>query len=199
MTENESHLPLSGITALELGHAILGPSCGQILADMGADVIHVERAPEGDYTRNLPGMGSGFHSYFNRNKRSLVVDLKSEKGKDLLKKLIASADVMYDNFGPGAVDLLPLAMVNPSFPGWERDLRQAVEELGCVGCGIVPNYHGYTVYDPCANALLRTLGEMGLPALVFVRLWDERSHHWRMQVPPLAVEDLDRYGRRRPD
>ena len=108
MTENESHLPLplSGIKALELGHAILGPSCGQILADMGADVIHVERAPEGDYTRNLPGMGSGFHSYFNRNKRSLVVDLKSEQGKDLLKKLIASADVMYDNFGPGAVDRL---------------------------------------------------------------------------------------------
>lgn len=108
MTENESHLPLplSGIKALELAHAILGPSCGQILADMGADVIHVERAPEGDYTRNLPGMGSGFHSYFNRNKRSLVVDLKSEQGKDLLKKLIASADVMYDNFGPGAVDRL---------------------------------------------------------------------------------------------
>ena len=108
MTENDSHLllPLSGIKALELAHAILGPSCGQILADMGADVIHVERAPEGDYTRNLPGMGSGFHSYFNRNKRSLVVDLKSEQGKDLLKKLIASADVMYDNFGPGAVDRL---------------------------------------------------------------------------------------------
>ena len=108
MTDNESHLPLplSGIKALELAHAILGPSCGQILADMGADVIHVERAPEGDYTRNLPGMGSGFHSYFNRNKRSLVVDLKSEQGKDLLKKLIASADVMYDNFGPGAVDRL---------------------------------------------------------------------------------------------
>jgi len=106
MPENENHLPLSGIKALELAHAILGPSCGQILADMGADVIHVERAPEGDYTRNLPGMGSGFHSYFNRNKRSIVVDLKSERGKDLLKKLIASADVMYDNFGPGAVDRL---------------------------------------------------------------------------------------------
>jgi len=93
MTVNETQLPLplSGIKVLELGHAILGPSCGLVLADMGADVIHVERAPEGDYTRNLPGMGSGFHSYFNRNKRSLVLDLKSDQGKDLLKKLIASA------------------------------------------------------------------------------------------------------------
>ena len=106
MTDNANTLPLSGIRALELGHAILGPSCGQILADMGAEVIRVERAPDGDYTRNLPGSGVGFHQYFNRNKKSLVLDLKSEKGKELLKKLILNVDVMYDNFGPGAVDRL---------------------------------------------------------------------------------------------
>jgi predicted TIM-barrel fold metal-dependent hydrolase len=97
---------------------------------------------------------------------------------------------MVEDIGPDGADLLPLGMVNPNFPGWERDLRQMVEALGCVGCGLVPTYHGYTVYDPCAEALFRTLGEMDFPALLFVRLWDERSHHWRMQVPPLAVDDL---------
>ena len=106
MTDNANALPLSGIRALELGHAILGPSCGQILADMGAEVIRIERAPDGDYTRNLPGFGVGFHQYFNRNKKSLVLDLKSDQGKELLKKLIAAVDVMFDNFGPGAVDRL---------------------------------------------------------------------------------------------
>ena len=106
MTDREIALPLSGIRVLELGHAILGPSCGQILADMGAEVIRIERAPEGDYTRNLPGFGVGFHQYFNRNKKSLVLDLKSDRGKELLKKLIAAVDVMFDNFGPGAVDRL---------------------------------------------------------------------------------------------
>ena len=106
MTDNANALPLSGVRVLELGHAILGPSCGQILADMGAEVIRIERAPDGDYTRRLPGPGVGFHTYFNRNKKSLVLDLKSDEGKALLKKLIASADAMFDNFGPGAMDRL---------------------------------------------------------------------------------------------
>lgn len=106
MVKKEHTLPLSGIRVLELSHAILGPCCGQIMADMGAEVIRIERAPEGDYTRNLTGFGVGFHTYFNRNKKSLVLDLKSDKGKALLKKLMVSADVMFDNFGPGAMDRL---------------------------------------------------------------------------------------------
>ena len=85
MTDNESHLPLSGIKALELGHAILGPSCGLILADMGADVIHVERAPEGDYTRNLPGLGSGFHSISTGTKEVSSSISKATRGKICLK------------------------------------------------------------------------------------------------------------------
>lgn len=99
-------LPLSGIRALELGHAILGPCCGQILADMGAEVIRIEPPPDGDPTRSLLGFGAGFFHFFNRNKRSLIIDLKSEQGKVVLKKLITSADVMFDNFAPGAMDRL---------------------------------------------------------------------------------------------
>jgi crotonobetainyl-CoA:carnitine CoA-transferase CaiB-like acyl-CoA transferase len=106
MTDKKTSLPLSGIRVLELGHAILGPSCGLILADMGAEVIRIERAPDGDETRNLPGFGVGFFLAFNRNKKSLIMDLKDEKGKAVLKKLIASSDVMFDNFAPGAVDRL---------------------------------------------------------------------------------------------
>ena len=118
MTDKETHLPLDGIRVLELAHAILGPCCGQILADLGAEVIHIERAPDGDTTRILPGLGAGFFHFFNRNKKSLVLDLKSDRGKETLKKLIVSADVMFDNFGPGAVDRLGFsyeacAAINP--------------------------------------------------------------------------------------
>jgi crotonobetainyl-CoA:carnitine CoA-transferase CaiB-like acyl-CoA transferase len=106
MSEDTNTLPLDGIRVLELGHAILGPCCGQILADMGAEIIRIERGPDGDDTRNLTGFGVGFHTYFNRNKKSLLLDLKHEDGKAVLKELILSADAMFDNFGPGAIDRL---------------------------------------------------------------------------------------------
>jgi crotonobetainyl-CoA:carnitine CoA-transferase CaiB-like acyl-CoA transferase len=111
-------LPLSGIRVLEMGHTVMGPTCGLVLADMGAEVIKIERAPQGDDTRRLIGFGQGFFIYFNRNKKSLVVDLKSEKGAALVKKLVASSDVFIENFGPGAVDRLGLgyeglSKVNP--------------------------------------------------------------------------------------
>ncbi len=106
MSDKAPPLPLSGVRILELGHAILRPCCGKILADMGAEVIRIERAPEGDTTRKLPGFGAGFFHFFNRDKRSLIIALKNEQGKAVLNKLIVSADVMFDNFAPGAVDRL---------------------------------------------------------------------------------------------
>jgi len=111
-------LPLDGIRVLEMGHTVMGPTCGLVLADMGAEVIKIERAPKGDDTRRLIGFGQGFFLYFNRNKKSLVVDLKAEKGSGLVKKLAASSDVFIENFGPGAVDRLglgyaDLSKVNP--------------------------------------------------------------------------------------
>ena len=69
--------PLEGIKVVEFSHMVLGPSCGLILADLGADVVKVEPALEGDKTRLLPGSGSGFFGAFNRNKRSVTVNLKS--------------------------------------------------------------------------------------------------------------------------
>jgi crotonobetainyl-CoA:carnitine CoA-transferase CaiB-like acyl-CoA transferase len=99
-------LPLSGIRVLELSQAVMGPTCGLVLADMGAEVIRVERAPEGDDTRRLKGFGKGFFPFFNRNKKSIAIDLKTEKGKRILKKLIASSDVLLENFAPGTMERL---------------------------------------------------------------------------------------------
>ena len=96
------NLPLSGIRVVELGHTVMGPSCGLILADMGAQVIKIERAPQGDDTRRLMGFGQGFFSFYNRNKKSLSIDLKAPRGIEVVKKLVAASDVFVENFGPGS-------------------------------------------------------------------------------------------------
>ncbi len=101
-------LPLAGLKVVEFSHMIMGPSAGLILADLGADVIKVEPVGEGDNTRRLAGTGAGFFPTFNRNKRSLAVDLKAPKGMALVKKLVARADIVTENFRPGALDKMGL-------------------------------------------------------------------------------------------
>jgi len=105
MPENQG-LPLEGIRVLELGHTVMGPTCGLVLADMGAEVYKVERPGKGDDTRWLEGFGSGFFTFFNRNKKSVAIDLKAEKGKNVFLELVAHADVLVENFGPGTVERL---------------------------------------------------------------------------------------------
>ena len=100
--------PLEGIKVVEFSHMVLGPSCGLILADLGADVIKVEPASGGDKTRHLPGSGSGYFGTFNRNKRSVAVDLKSVEGLEFAKKLVSASDVLIENFGAGVLDRLGL-------------------------------------------------------------------------------------------
>jgi len=102
-------LPLAGVTVIEFVHMVMGPSCGLVLADLGADVIKVEPAPDGDNTRRLGGSGRGFFSVANRNKRSLSVDLKSADGITLVRRLLADADILVENFRPGAMDRLGLS------------------------------------------------------------------------------------------
>jgi len=101
-------LPLEGIRVVEFVHMVMGPTCGMILADLGAEVIKVEPAPGGDKTRHLAGGGAGFFAAFNRNKKSVVIDLKSPNGLALAKRLAATADVITENFRPGAIDKLGL-------------------------------------------------------------------------------------------
>jgi crotonobetainyl-CoA:carnitine CoA-transferase CaiB-like acyl-CoA transferase len=96
-------LPLEGVRVVEFAHMVMGPACGLVLADLGAEVIKVEPR-EGDNTRRLMGAGAGFFPIFNRNKHSLAVDLKSPSGREIVLRLIDSADVVTENFRPGALD-----------------------------------------------------------------------------------------------
>jgi crotonobetainyl-CoA:carnitine CoA-transferase CaiB-like acyl-CoA transferase len=111
-------LPLAGLRVLEFTQNIMGPSAGLVLADLGADVVKIEPAPEGDATRRLSGFAAGFFGYFNRNKRSLAVDLKQKAGLAIVHRLVASADVVIENYAPGTMDRLgcgyaDLALLNP--------------------------------------------------------------------------------------
>jgi crotonobetainyl-CoA:carnitine CoA-transferase CaiB-like acyl-CoA transferase len=101
-------LPLSGVRVVEFSHMVMGPSCGLVLGDLGADVVKVEPVGAGDNTRRLPGSGAGFFPTFNRNKRSLALDVKSPKGLAFARRLIARADVLTENFRPGGLDGLGL-------------------------------------------------------------------------------------------
>lgn len=106
MNRQDSDLPLQGIRVLELAHTVMGPTTGLIMADLGAEVIKIEKMPDGDDTRRLKGFGAGFFPYFNRNKKSLCLNLKDEKAKKVLRRLIKTADVLVENFGPGTIDRL---------------------------------------------------------------------------------------------
>ncbi|MGD8810027.1 MAG: CaiB/BaiF CoA-transferase family protein, partial [Gammaproteobacteria bacterium] len=111
-------LPLGGVRVIEFCQTIMGPSCGLVLADLGADVIKVEPAPDGDKTRRLHGFAAGFFPSFNRNKRSVALNLKSEEGVALAHKLIETADVVIENYAPGTMERLgcgyeTLSKLNP--------------------------------------------------------------------------------------
>ena len=110
--------PLAGIRVLEFSHTVMGPTAGLVFAELGADVIKVEPAPKGDHTRGLGGFGAGFFAAFNRNKRSLAVDLKRDEGQAVIHRLVPGADVVLENFGPGTMERLgcgyeELARLNP--------------------------------------------------------------------------------------
>ncbi len=106
--------PLAGLRVLEFSHTIMGPCAGLVLADLGADVVKVEPTPAGDHTRRLPGFAAGFFATFNRNKRSVALDLKRQEGRAAAHRLAAGADLVLENYGPGTMERLGC--------GWE-DLR----------------------------------------------------------------------------
>ena len=107
---------LAGVRILDFTHVQSGPTCTQLLAWFGADVIKVERPGVGDATRgqlrDIPGVDSLYFTMLNHNKRSVTLDTKHQKGKEVLEKLIKSCDVMVENFAPGALDRMGFS--------WER-------------------------------------------------------------------------------
>mgnify|MGYP003652293260 CR=1 FL=1 len=109
--------PLSGLKVVEFTHMVMGPAAGLVLADLGADVVKVEPVA-GDKTRRLKGSGAGYFAMYNRNKKSLAIDLKSEEGAAIAKALISESDVFIENFRPGALEKLgfgyeALSKLNP--------------------------------------------------------------------------------------
>ena len=97
-------LPLEGVRVVEFSHMVMGPTCGLVLADLGAEVIKVEPEGKGDPTRYLKSTGAGFFASFSRNKKSVTLDLSSDAGLALARKLAATADVFLENFRPGALE-----------------------------------------------------------------------------------------------
>jgi crotonobetainyl-CoA:carnitine CoA-transferase CaiB-like acyl-CoA transferase len=99
----ETGLPLEGVRVIEMTHMVMGPTCGMILAQLGADVIKVE-PPAGDKTRSLGGMGTAFFPLFNRGKRRVVLDLERAEDRDTMHRLLETADVFLENFRDGQLE-----------------------------------------------------------------------------------------------
>jgi crotonobetainyl-CoA:carnitine CoA-transferase CaiB-like acyl-CoA transferase len=109
--------PLNGLRVVEFTHMVMGPTCGMVLADLGAEAIKIEPL-EGDHTRRLLGAGSGFFPMFNRNKKSIGIDLRQPEGAEVARRLCGTADVVAENFKPGTMvkyglDYASLSAKNP--------------------------------------------------------------------------------------
>ena len=100
-------LPYAGIRVIEFTHMVMGPTCGMVLGDLGAEVIKIEPM-DGDKTRGLLGSGAGFFSMFNRNKKSMAVNINTPAGRKIVQELIATADILCENFKPGTMKKLQL-------------------------------------------------------------------------------------------
>ena len=152
---------LSGIRVIDMTHNQAGPACAQILGFLGADVIKLEEPKGGDVARtnmrDKPDSDSLFFLILNANKRSLTLNLKTEDGKALFRRVIGEADVLLENFGPGALDRLGLGydalkQVNP------RLIYATIKGFGTYG-----PYSGYKSFEPIAQAMGGAMGVTGFP------------------------------------
>jgi formyl-CoA transferase len=157
---------LNGVRILDFTHVQSGPTCTQLLAWFGADVIKVEKAGTGDVTReqlrDIPGVDSLYFTMLNHNKRSVTLDTKSEQGKKVLEKLIKHCDVLVENFAPGALDRM-------GFP-WERiqalNPRMIVASVKGFGPGPYEDCKVYENVAQCAGGAASTTGMHDGPPLV---------------------------------
>jgi crotonobetainyl-CoA:carnitine CoA-transferase CaiB-like acyl-CoA transferase len=150
-----SELPLADVKVVEFSHMVMGPSAGLILADLGAHVTKIEPLG-GDNTRRLKGSGAGYFCMYNRNKRSICVDLKSDKGNALARKLVSIADVVVENFRPGAMDKLGY--------GYEDLARENPALIYCSARGFLSGpYEHRTALDEVAQMMGGLAYMTGLP------------------------------------
>jgi formyl-CoA transferase len=152
---------LNGIRVIDMTHNQAGPACAQILGFLGADVIKLEEPKGGDVARtnmrDKPDSDSLFFLILNANKRSLTLNLKTEEGKDLFRRLIAESDVLLENFGPGALDRLGL--------GYDKlsKLNPKLIYATIKGFGTYGPYSGYKSFEPIAQAMGGAMAVTGFP------------------------------------
>src|SRR5271168_362810 len=159
---------LEGIRVIDFTHDQAGPSCTQMLAWLGADVIKIERPPHGDRARRLwnadnPNLDSFFFLLLNSNKRSTVVNLRTEEGKEIARRLIRNADIVAENLGPGVMERLGL--------GYEavKALNPRVIYASVKGFGSYGPYSGFKCFEPVAQATsgaMSVTGEAEDPPMV---------------------------------
>jgi formyl-CoA transferase len=152
---------LAGIRVIDMTHNQAGPACAQILAFLGAEVVKLEEPTGGDIARrnmrDRPDGDSLFFLLFNANKRSLALNLKSGRGKELFKRIAAQSDVLLENFGPGALDRLGL--------GWEvlRQINPRLIFATIKGFGSYGPYANYKSFEPVAQAMGGAMSVTGFP------------------------------------
>jgi formyl-CoA transferase len=164
---------LDGVRILDFTHVQSGPTCTQLLAWFGADVIKVEKAGTGDVTReqlrDIPGVDSLYFTMLNHNKRSITLDTKSEHGKKVLERLVKHCDVLVENFAPGALDRMGF--------GWERiqvlNPRMIMASVKGFGPGPYEDCKVYENVAQCAGGSASTTGfDDGLPMVTGAQIGD---------------------------
>ncbi len=189
--------PLAGVRILELGQIIAGTYGGQVLSDLGAEVIKIE-SPEGDLGRNpsvAPYRGvSGLFLTFNRNKKSVVIDLKNREGLDVFYELVRQCDVVVDNFRAGVLERLKIDYATL------RERNPRIIQCSVTGFGIEGEYKDYPALDIIVQAMsghMAITGEAGRPPVrVGIPLADLERRHLRVQRHPRGALRARAHGRR---
>ena len=182
---------LQGIRVLEFTHAVLGPTTGLILAELGAEVIRVEPAPNGDPTRRLKGFGMGYYPFFNQNKKSIAVNLKDPHGLEIIKILLDSTDVLVENFGPGTMDRLGL--------GYEALAADYPHLVYCALKGFLPGpYESRTALDEVVqmmSGLAYMTGPPGQPLRAGASVIDVTTGMMGAMAVLAALRERDQSGK----
>ncbi|MEO0440186.1 MAG: CaiB/BaiF CoA-transferase family protein [Pseudomonadota bacterium] len=182
--------PLAGLKVVEFTHMVMGPAVGAILASLGADVVRVEPIG-GDRTRRLVGSGSGYFPMYNRHKESISLNLKDPEGLDIAKKLVAEADILVENYRPGAMDRLGL--------GYEVLSGTDERLIYCSEKGFLPGpYENRTALDEVAQmmgGLAYMTGPPGQPLRAGSSVIDVTGGMFGVIAILAAVEERHRTGK----